>query len=368
MRIAINTTGAITGGAITHLRGLIPSLLEFSDPDDLIVLATRERRDLLELPRQIPWFELPPRPRIVLEVSAIPHAIRQVGADVVLHPANIALYRSPAPQVTLVHNLAPFLPEVVSKESCRQRLRLRILRRLTLDAVQRADRVVFLTHWSREVVLRGLPPDPKRFPVIYWGCDHVWTCPDTDVLDRIGLTSNPFILCVSHLYSYKRVEVLLDAVSQLPYEFREVPLVIAGAPFDRSYYDSLRRRARRHNIRASFTGMLEPADVFTLLRRCTVFVFPSEAESLAVTLLEALESGAPVITNRACCIPEVCGNGSLLVDEPDASGYAHAISTLLADSTAREELSRRGRQRAAAFRWRCAAQATLDVLREVARG
>jgi glycosyltransferase involved in cell wall biosynthesis len=372
LRIAINTSGTIVGGAITHLRNILPRMLELLEDDELLVVAndpTAAQIGLdpsrVELLRTDVRFENQLR-RLVWENTALPPLLRHRGVDVVLHPTNIPLYRCPVPHVNLMHNVAPFLPEIIAEESTYQKIRLSVLRALTTSAFRHAERTIFISEWGKRCALRNERPGLDPGPVIPFGADHLKSPSDPDVLSRWGLTPGRYVLSVSHFYRYKRIEHLVRAFIELGTRAADFPLVLVGAHFDAPYTEEIRRLAEAAPGPVLFTGALDAGSVYALLEACAVFVFTSEVENMPIALLEAMREGAPIVTTRKCSMPEVCGEAAVYVDSLDATGYARALAPLLESEDLRRACAERSRARSRDFRWSEAASRTLALLREVA--
>jgi glycosyltransferase involved in cell wall biosynthesis len=75
-------------------------------------------------------------------------------------------------------------------------------------------------------------------------------------------------------------------------------------------------------------------------------------------VLEAMASGAAVLTTRRLSLPEV-GGDAVAYTEPDPASIAASLRDLLADGTRRRELGEAARLRAAQFDWRACARAHL---------
>lgn len=372
MRIAVNTSCAIAGGAITHLRHLLPELARQAESDELILIGDAKARASVDPDSRLTWTEVEPISpslggRLMFENLKLPRLLVDLEADVLFHPGNFSVFRCPIPQVNLLHNLAPFLPEVIEFESPAQKIRLRILRRLTLQSLRIARRMIFISGWGRSLVLGASGEDDElRYPVVPFGADHGRQTPDGQILDRLGLRDHAFLLTVSHIYRYKKLEKLIEAYSGLGDRVRDIPLLIVGEPFDARYAQRLGELALTSPGQVVFTGGLASRELVTLMQACRIFVFSSEAENLPITLLEAMAAGCAILTNPTCSMPEVCADAALYAAPPTVDTYQERLSEMLSDPALCDELKIRARRRADDFRWSDAAMKTWSILRESA--
>jgi glycosyltransferase involved in cell wall biosynthesis len=110
-------------------------------------------------------------------------------------------------------------------------------------------------------------------------------------------------------------------------------------------------------------GYLPDEDVATLLRGARCFAYPSLYEGFGIPVLEAMRCGAPVVTSAGSAMEEVADGAAELVDPLDVASIAAGLERA---SARRDELSRRGLERAQRYTWRAAAEATAAVYRELA--
>jgi glycosyltransferase involved in cell wall biosynthesis len=73
----------------------------------------------------------------------------------------------------------------------------------------------------------------------------------------------------------------------------------------------------------------------------------------------------PVVASDRGSLPEVAGEAALLVNPEDPVAFAGAVRRVLDDPALAASLSAKGRARAAQFRWRDTAAATLRVYGEL---
>ena len=175
-----------------------------------------------------------------------------------------------------------------------------------------------------------------------------------------------FILFVGMIEPRKNLGNLVDAflMDSLP-QFCD--LVLAGS-LGWGYSELLRKIGASSDKRSiRMPGYVDHADLPALYSAATAFVYPSFYEGFGLPILEAMACGTPVITSSISSLPEVAGDAAILVDPTDAKALASALQRIVKDSSLRQDLSRRGRQRASLFTWQQSAEKTLAVYGRAAR-
>jgi glycosyltransferase involved in cell wall biosynthesis len=160
----------------------------------------------------------------------------------------------------------------------------------------------------------------------------------------------------------KGLPTLLRAVAKLVTE-REAHLVVVGTPSPATR-DQLRQLAL--GDRVTFVGGLPDEEYARLLASAQVAVIPSLYEGFSLPAVEHMASGTPLIASRAGALPEVTGDGALLVPPGDPEELSAALRGLLDDERARELLAARGLARVQErFAWPAVAAATEALYRRV---
>jgi len=88
-----------------------------------------------------------------------------------------------------------------------------------------------------------------------------------------------------------------------------------------------------------------------LYRGAAVLAVPSRSEGFGLPALEAMARGCPVVASDAGALPEVVGDGGLLVKPGDADALADALQRILTDDSLATSLGAAGYRRAATFTW-----------------
>lgn len=115
------------------------------------------------------------------------------------------------------------------------------------------------------------------------------------------------VLYLGRLERSKGIFDLLDAVSALRAAIPGIRLVCAGD----GDLESVARYAERLGLAhaLSLPGWIGPAEKQSFMNRAAVFVLPSHAEGLPISLLEAMAAGVPVVATEVGGIPDVVTDG-----------------------------------------------------------
>jgi glycosyltransferase involved in cell wall biosynthesis len=95
---------------------------------------------------------------------------------------------------------------------------------------------------------------------------------------------------------------------------------------------------------------LSQNDVVELYRKCDLVTLISFYEGFGLPIIEAQATGRPVITSNISSMPEVAGNGALLVNPYDISEIRNAITDIINKPYLREELIKNGLENIKRFR------------------
>ena len=265
------------------------------------------------------------------------------GAEIVHSPTPAPVRGGRLPLVVTVHDLLPLrMPERFSRET-------RVHTRVWIPYVRRATRVVTGSAWTRADVIERLGLAPERVTHTPYGVADRFSpaAADPDVLARLGARV-PYVLSVATREPRKNLATVLRAYRRLRDD--GVQLVLAGG---RGWGPDALADAGPGVL---VTGFVSDADLAALYAGASAFVFPSLAEGFGLPVLEAMRSGAPVVTSDNSALREVAGDAAVLVEPTSEEDVAEGLRRALGDDG---ELRRRGLQRAATFTWAACADATV---------
>ncbi len=126
-------------------------------------------------------------------------------------------------------------------------------------------------------------------------------------------------------------------------------LQVVGRPVLPPYTAALHRFIDEMGLHdaVTFSGALSDADLLAALAGSDVLVVSSQHEGFGVPVIEAMTVGLPVVANAVGALPEVVGDGGLLVDATDPWALAGAVARVLGDDALRASLAATAARRVA---------------------
>ncbi|MFT5470185.1 MAG: glycosyltransferase involved in cell wall biosynthesis [Verrucomicrobiales bacterium] len=200
-----------------------------------------------------------------------------------------------------------------------------------------ADRVICNSDWTRTALIeQGVPAEKTAvIPLCFEPPESNWQRPDKP-------TSEPLeVLWLGLVILRKGIQYLIEAAQQLLDE--NVRITVVG-PVGISEYGL---KSAPPNLR--FTGAKPRSEVAEIYRSADVFVLPTISDGFAITQLEAMAYGLPVIATPNCGKVVVEGENGFITPARDADTLANRIGELVSDRDLLARMSEAARQTAGQF-------------------
>lgn len=340
------------GGTGTNLRGQVSRWLEWGHRVTVIAgtypgAARTEQEGNLSIHR------------MGTRSTVFPKAIwavwrKRIGADadVVLEVVNGVTFLTPLwlrkPRLVLIHHVHS--DHYVAEMGRKGRLAAFLLETAPLRVLYRHASFLTISESSREEIVRQLGIARERIEVGYIGVEAERFPPGPQAPE-------PTLLYVGRLKAYKRIELLLDVVEQLP----EARLELVG---DGDHAAALRAEIERRGlaVRVQLHGFVSEEEKARLMARAWVLLTASSAEGWCLTVMEAASAGVPSASLRVGGLPESIVHEQTGLLAEDREELAGQVARLLEDGELRRRLGAAARERAAGFTWEHTAGQTLGLL------
>ncbi len=274
-------------------------------------------------------------------------------ADVVFEVINGITFLTPLwlrkPRVALVHH--PHRDLFIGEFGRRRgRFLSAVLEELPLRLLYR--RVPFLTISATArhelVTIDGVPAD--HITIAHCG---VGVAPEV----RVGRSPGPTLLYVGRLKAYKRIELLLDMLTELP----GVTLDVAGhGDHGETLDDEIARRGLGSRVRVH--GFVDEQTKTELYQRAWIHVTVSASEGWSLTVMEAALCSTPSAAMAVGGLRDSIVDGETGILADDLPELRRRLSELLADTALREAMGAAARRRSQTFTWERTAATTLGVI------
>lgn len=229
-------------------------------------------------------------------------------------------------------------------------------------ACRNSDRIIAISECTKRDIVSFFQVPEHKIEVVYQGCDDRFkkAIPEATLekVKRKYDLPEKYILYVGSIESRKNLLLLARALKHMELS---VPVIAIGKRT--AYADEVETYLKENGLesRMKLLSGIPFDELPAFYRMAAVFVYPSRFEGFGIPLLEALNSGIPVIGATGSCLEEAGGPGSVYIDPDDEKGLARSIDRILSDELTREKMIREGKEYAKRFEAPVLAAALSDV-------
>jgi glycosyltransferase involved in cell wall biosynthesis len=366
MNIGINASAlsARKGGASFYILNIVNALAEVDSGNEYFIFTTGAGKG--QFARLPPNFTVVPRApsktlaRLLWEQTVLPFALCGKYKIRVLFSPNYTapLLRPGFRSVVTIHDLS-FFP--MEKYYPRSR---RLFKRVIRLSVKFSDRVIAVSRFTKDDILKYIGPCEKKISVIHESADARFLNEPASgeiasVKKKYGI-GDKYVLFIGFMEPRKNLGRLLRAFSMIKDGVGH-DLVIAGG--HGWWHAETYREVKELGIsdRVVFTGYARDADLPPLYRGADLFAFPSLYEGFGIAPLESVFSGTPVLASGNSALPEVLGGAAVYVDPFNTEEIASEMKRLLASEEALSALKANCAAVSAKYSWLKAARETAEL-------
>lgn len=221
-----------------------------------------------------------------------------------------------------------------------------------------------------DIVIADAKVIQKRYRELYgretiyipYGANIPSETPPSDILARLGLKHDGYVLFVGRLVPENRAELLIEAFKLVKTDRKLV--IVGDAPYSEGYKQSLHDAA---DERVIFAGYVFADDYSAISRSASLFCLPSGIDGTRPVLLDQMGFGNCIIVRNSAANVEVGGAAVATFDgDHEVSSLAETIGHLLKNAEQRRNLGAAARNRVARlYDWEVIANRYEEMFREI---
>lgn len=286
------------------------------------------------------WFEF-----------VVPNILKKYKADIFLSPDGYLSLSTKTPSVNVIHDL--------NFEHYPKDLRFfsRNYYKLMFPVFARKScRIVTVSNYSAKDIANQYKINKNKIDVAYNGANDIFTPSDSDEQEQSiqeFTSGKPYLLYVGALNPRKNIINMLKAFDHYKKERPEddIKLLVVGEKMWWNKAMDKTFRQMEYNDEVIFSGRMSPRQLRRAYGAAEALLYVSYFEGFGIPIIEAYRCHVPVITSNVTSMPEIAGDGALLVNPFDYKDISGAINRLRQEFDLKEQLIKAGAERANTFSW-----------------
>lgn len=280
----------------------------------------------------------------------IPLLLKKYKADVFVSPDGFCSLFTKVPQVLVLHDLA-FLhhPEFIAKHH------LFFYKHYTPKFLRRAKVVATVSEFSRKDIIKKYGVSNEKILNVGSAAKDIFKPVDWDrreLIKEAYADGYEYFVFVGGIHPRKNLMNLLKAFSLFKQrQHTNMKLLVIGRLAWK--YDETLQKLKTYKYRdeVKMLGYLPDDELASVVAAAYALVFPSYFEGFGVPILEAFQSGVPVITSNTSSMLEVSGEAALFADPNDPNEIADQLKRIFKDEPLRNQLIEQGKVQAQKYNW-----------------
>ena len=228
--------------------------------------------------------------------------------------------------------------------------------------VREADRIIAISECTKRDIMHFGKVPSEKIDLIYQSCSTYFKQRESEQkLQEVNshyMLPPRYVIGVGTIEERKNMLLAVKAMLLLP---EELSLILVGRPTP--YADKIQRFIEEHRLgqRVRMLHNVPNADLPAIYQMAEVAVYPSRYEGFGIPVIEAIQSGLPVVAGSGSCLEEAGGPDTLYVSPDDVEGMAAAITQVLKGAEGRQQRIERAQDYIHRFEGNDVASQVLDI-------
>ncbi|KUK77592.1 MAG: Glycosyl transferase group 1 [candidate division WS6 bacterium 34_10] len=277
------------------------------------------------------------------------------------------------PTVLMIHDMILPIFNIYSEGNKLKNFIKKQLYWIELNKSKKCKGIVVNSQCTKDDYLKYYPDyDPNKIKVVYLDAELEGTSPNWDEkLPHDYKQKGYYIYMGGTVYKNKNSKGVVDGYSnllqKLPSKEKAPYLIIAGGNFvkDNQQATEFREYIKDKGLenKIILTGFYEDNQSQQLLSNSIAMLHLSLYEGFGISLVEGMKAGTAVIAHNGSCYPEVLNGAGILVDGKNEEEVGEAMLNVYQNREYRDEIVRKGLERAQQFSWEKTAAETYQFIK-----
>lgn len=301
------------------------------------------------------------------EQIALPRAIKKIKPNLLHCTSNTAPINCSVPLVLTLHDIIFLEKKRGNNQSIYQNMGWYYRRIVVPRILPQCRKIITVSHYECNRIQQALGLNPAQITAVHNGFSQRFRpiCNSSEITGKYIADKN-FLFFLGNTDPKKNTPRTLKAYSNyLKVSANPLPLLIAD--LNESLVDKILQDENVGHIKPMLhcPGYITHADLPAIYNQASAFLYPSLRESFGIPILEAMACGTPVITSNTSAIPEIAGEGAILINPEDPDSIATQLIRLENDNHFREQQIKYGLERVKNFSWENTAKQVLNIYNHI---
>ena len=221
---------------------------------------------------------------------------------------------------------------------------------------RKAKRIATISEYSKKDIADYYNIDPAKIDNVSCGINNNFSpLQHQEIIEMRNKWSSgkPYFFFIGSMHPRKNIKRLIGGFNLFKEKTRsDLKLILAGSilwnktEIDETYSHS----PFKNDI--ILTGRLSDEELQKMLGAAFALSFVPVFEGFGLPIVEAMQSGVPVICSNVTSMPEVAGDAAFLIDPFNTESISDGMEKLVADHELRNELIAKGHIQKKLFSWK----------------
>ena len=278
---------------------------------------------------------------------SVTRALKKHHCDCFISPDGYVSLRTKVPQLAVMHDLNfEHNPEDVPPNA------LRFLKRNFPKFARKAKRICTVSNSSKKDIVNTYHIPVEKIDVTYNGSSPLFKPLLEEEKEHVRnkfTNDHLYVVFVGAIHKRKNLQRLIHAFQQLKLDTNlSHHILIVGEAMWKSQAISIPQEMKEY---VHFTGHLSMEDLTHVMGAATCLAFVSYFEGFGIPIVEAMQSGVPVLAGNRTSLPEIAGEAALYCNPFSEENIQLKLTELLQDEELQNRLIQKGFQQAEKFSW-----------------